>query len=125
MVEMSSDSIGILFVSLMIFILLCSIGGSCYNADPEETDRRNFAREILRGNTTIENVANDNNFDPSHVEEWVNEYTQLAIKYAVDAEKHTHEIELKEQDLKWFEQVCEKYIGPDWKTITDFNNRRI
>ncbi len=117
---------GILIVFMLMFIVVNMFsGGNKYKDDPDEVGQRKIAREILRGNTTVDDVVKNDNYDPAHVEQWVKDYTKLAIEYALDAEKHTHELELKEQDLQWFEKACEKHIGPDWRDKTDYNNRRV
>ena len=36
---------------------------------------------------TAEDVAKDNNFDPEHVKNWVEDYKKLAIEYALNADK--------------------------------------
>lgn len=126
MVQLDNDMWGFVLIVLIMFIVISFFSGTIsYKGDPDETSQRNFAREILRGNTTVEDVAKENNFNPEHVGKWVDDYKKLAVDYALNAEKHSHELEIKDQDLKWFEKVCEKHIGADWKEKTDYKNRRV
>ena len=126
MVQFENSVWGVVLIGLLLFMIISLFSSTItYKDDPDETSQRKFARDILRGNTTAEDVAKDNNFDPEHVGKWVDDYKKLAIEYALNADKHTHELEIKDQDLKWFEKACEKYIGPDWKEKTDYENRRV
>lgn len=126
MVQFENSVWGVVLIGLVLFMIISLFSSTItYKDDPDETSQRKFARDILRGNKTAEDVAKDNNFDPEHVGKWVDDYKKLAIEYALNADKHTHELEIKDQDLKWFEKACEKYIGPDWKEKTDYENRRV
>lgn len=126
MVQFENSIWGVVLIGLLLFMIVSLFSSTItYKDDPDETSQRKFARDILRGNKTAEDVAKDNNFDPEHVGKWVDDYKKLAIEYALNADKHTHELEIKDQDLKWFEKACEKYIGPDWKEKTDYENRRV
>ena len=126
MVQFENSVWGVVLIGLVLFMIISLFSSTItYKDDPDETSQRKIARDILRGNKTAEDVAKDNNFDPEHVGKWVDDYKKLAIEYALNADKHTHELEIKDQDLKWFEKACEKYIGPDWKEKTDYENRRV
>lgn len=121
-----NNAVGFVFVCLIIFIAVILIpGGSKYKPDPDENGQRKIAKSILRGETTVEDVAKNEGYDPEHIGKWVGDYTNLAIKYALDSDKLAEHIVLLEEDIAWFTSVCRKYIGDDWKEKTGFGDHNL
>lgn len=121
-----SALVGIAIVGILFFIV-CSIfpGGNEYKPDPDEKGQREVAKKILRGETTADDVAAKEGYDPEHIGKWVKDYTDLAVKYALDSDKYAEHINLLEQDIVWFTKACEKYIGADWKEKTGFGDHNL
>ena len=93
--------------------------------DPAEDTQRAFAKDMLRGNTTPEEIAEKEGYDLDHVKKWKDDYTELCIKYALDSEKYAAQVRLLEEDIAWFTAVCRKYIGEDWEEKTGFADHNI
>lgn len=108
-----------------LFFIVCSLFPGGYKPDPDQKDQREIAKKILRGETTVDEVARDDGYDPSHIGKWVSDYTKLAVEYALDCENHVEKVDLLEQDIAWFTEVCQKYIGDDWKEKTGFGDHHL
>ena len=91
--------------------------------EPDESARNEIAKKILRGETTPEEIAQKEGYNVEQVKKWKDDFTQLAVKYALESDKHNARISLMEDDIKWFKEVCRKHIGEDWEKKTGFADR--
>lgn len=120
-------------MEVFVFMALCALFWMFVYAvfpnkpkdDPDESVCHEFAKKMLRGETTPEEIAQKEGYDPEHVKKWKDDFTQLAVKYALESDKHNARISLMEDDIKWFKEVCRKYIGEDWEKKTGFADRDI
>lgn len=119
-----SALVGIAIVGILFFIV-CSLFPGGYKPDPDEKGQREIAKKILRGQTTAEDVAAKEGYDPEHIEGWIKNYKDLAVKYALDSDKYAEQVILLEQDIVWFTKTCEKYIGADWREKTGFGDHNL
>lgn len=116
------SSLIIILIFAMIFVTLFS---KKKKNDPDEPVRHDFAKKMLRGETTPEEIAFKEGYDVEQVKKWKDEFTQLAVKYALDIDRHNAKLSLMEDDIKWFKEACRKYIGEDWEKKTGFADRDI
>ena len=59
MVQFENSVWGVVLIGLVLFMIISLFSSTPnYKDDPDETSQRKFARDILRGNTTAEDVAN-------------------------------------------------------------------
>ena len=93
--------------------------------EPDESARHEFAKKMLRGETTPEEIAYKEGYKVEQVKKWKDDFTQLAVKYALEADKQSSRISLMEDDIRWFKEVCRKHIGEDWEKKTGFADRDI
>lgn len=92
-------------------------------ADPDKKTQEKFAINILTGKTTPEEIAAKENYDIEHIKQWVQEYTNYAVKYSLDAKKTNAHIDRLTDDIAFLKEICCKYIGDDWEEKTDYQNR--
>lgn len=114
-----------LIVMFFFFLLTLIPGGKKAVPDPEEDKQWEYAKDMLRGNVTPEEIAEQEGYDLEHVKKWRDDYTELCIKYALDSEKYAAQVKLLEEDIAWFTAVCRKYIGEDWEERTGFADHNI
>lgn len=113
-------------VVIFFFFLITLIPGEKKAVpDPDEDKQWEFAKDMLRGNVTPEEIAEQEGYDLEHVKKWRDDYTELCIKYALDSEKYAAQVKLLEEDIAWFTAVCRKYIGEDWEERTGFADHNI
>ena len=118
--------IGLFFLAAFIFIILTLIpGGKKITPDPDEAKQQELAKDMLRGNTTPEEIAEKEGYDIEHIKKWKDDYTQLAIKFALDSDRYAHEVELLREDIEWFKKACRKHIGDDWEAKTGFSDHYV
>lgn len=115
----------IIIVLFFFFLITLIPGGKSVRPDPDENTQMAFAKEMLRGNMTPEGIAQKEGYDLEHVRQWKDDYTQLAIKYALDSDKTNTRIKLLEEDIEWYKAVCRKYIGDDWEERTGFADHTV
>lgn len=92
-------------------------------ADPSKKSQEKFAVQILTKKTTPEEIAEKEGFDIEHIKQWVQDYTDYAVKYSLDASKINAHIDLLTDDIAVLKEICRKYIGDDWEEKTDYQNR--
>ncbi len=113
-------------IAIFFFFLITLIpGGKKTAPDPDEDKQREFAKDMLRGNVTPEEIAEKEGYDLEHVKKWKDDYTKLCIKYALDSEKYAAQVRLLEEDIAWFTSICRKYIGDDWEAKTGFADHNV
>lgn len=117
--------IGLIAIFFFFLLTLIPGGKKAVTPDPDENKQRELAREMLRGNTTPEEIAEKEGYELDHIKKWKDDYTGLCIKYALDSEKYAAQVRLLEEDIAWFTAVCRKYIGDDWEQKTGFADHNI
>ena len=90
--------------------------------EPSREQKDTLAIEILKGTDTAE-IAEREGLDEEKLKQWREEFLNDLLYYS----KHRCEIEKelaeKTMDIKWFESICEEYIGEDWKEKTEYDKR--
>lgn len=120
------EMIGIaLFAMAVLMVLMCTGGSPAPKPDPDENRQHELAKQMLRGNTTPEKIAEEEGYDLEHVKKWKDDYVKIAVDYALDAEKHNARITLMEDDIQWFKAACRKYIGEDWEAKTGYTEHEL
>ena len=91
--------------------------------DPDKKTQEKFAVQILKKKTSPEEIAEKEGYDIEHIKQWVQEYTDYAVKYSFDAKKINAHIDSLTDDIAFLKQICREYIGDDWEGKTDYQNR--
>lgn len=123
---MTERELVVFMVFVLIIVIIVSSSspkGSSPTPDPDADKQNELAREVLRGNTTPEEITEKDGYDIEHVKQWVESYEKAAVQAALEADKTSSRIELMEDDIEWFKETCRKFIGNDWEAKTDFANR--
>ncbi len=119
-----TDTVIILLFILGIVFVLCLFSGSTTETKKEysQDQKDKVAIELLRGADPDE-VAEREGVDVDTLTQWKNDFLGSSEKIA----EHRNEllaIQAKQaNDLAWFEEVCKKYIGENWKDITGYDQR--
>ncbi|MCM1529265.1 MAG: hypothetical protein NC093_04640 [Alistipes sp.] len=108
--------IGIILIPLILWIL----PAKRFRDDPDKSKQQEFAKQMLRGEKTPEEIAEKEHFDPEHIKRWRDEYAALVV----DCVFHAGEIDAALNELaadnELLRMICQEYIGDDWETKTGF-----
>lgn len=110
--------IGIILVPLILWMLPTKR----FRDDPDKGTQQKLAKEMLRGETTPEEIAKKDNFDPAHIQKWRDDYAALVVDYVLNAEEKAAEKEGLAADNELLKRICQEYIGDDWETKTGFKS---
>ncbi|MDE6787982.1 MAG: hypothetical protein K2J47_01500 [Ruminococcus sp.] len=91
--------------------------------DPDKKTQEKFAVQVLKKNSTPEEIAEKEGYDIEHIKQWVQDYIDYAVKYSFDAKKINAHIDRLTDDIAFLKGICRKYIGDDWEEKTDYQNR--
>lgn len=91
--------------------------------DPDKKTQEKLAIQILKKKSTPEEIAEKEGYNIEHIKQWVQDYTEYAVKYSFDASKINAHIDQLTDDIAILKDICRKYIGDNWEEITDYQNR--
>lgn len=92
-------------------------------SDPDKKTQEKLAIQILKKKSTPEEIAEKEGYDIEHIKQWMQDYTEYAVKYSFDASKINAHIDQLTDDIAILKDICRKYIGDNWEEITDYQNR--
>lgn len=102
---------------IVAFIMVIAIIYMLYDLLRRETSGTESKEEYSKENTDKIESEEKKNFTAEEVEK---------IKKDSENQKNVlyGHIGRLEMEIKWFEEVCEKHIGSDWKEKTGYNDRK-
>lgn len=119
-----TDTGTIIIIAVLLIFVLCLFSGSPDEQKKEysQDQKDKVAIELLRGADPAE-VAEREGLDVETITQWKNDFLGSSEKIA----EHRNELlaiqAQQANDLAWFEEVCKKYIGENWKDITGYDQR--
>lgn len=106
----------IIFIPLILWILPTKR----FRDDPDKGTQQKFAKEMLRGEKTPEEIAQKEHFDPEHIKKWRDDYAALVVDHVFHAGDKEAEKESLTADNELLKKICQEYIGDDWESKTGF-----
>ena len=117
---------GYVISALVVFSLISfgvfALSRSSEKKEKPQNEKDAAAIELLKGGNAGE-IASREGVSVEELEKWKNEFLDSALDFAKNKNAYLGRVSERENEIKWFEQVCEKHIGGDWKKITNYDRR--
>ncbi len=118
---MKLDKESLIWIAIIVIpLILWLLPTKRFRDDPDEDTQRKLAKAMLRGETSPENIAENEHFDPEHIKKWRDDYAALVVDYVFHAGERDAEKNALASDNELLKKICREYIGDDWETKTGF-----
>ena len=119
--EVGAGGLVLIFILFLFLVLALSDDKSTPGTNQDEKD--SIVLELLSGKISIEELARREGVSVDDIKAWREEFINNSAQYSKNRQ-YLEQLQFQyERDIKWFEGVCQKYIGADWKEKTGYNNR--
>ncbi len=119
---MNTPDIGAITSALLVFsiiaIVVFVVSKQPATKEKTKSERYTAAIELLKGGNAAEIAAREK-VSVEELEKWKDDFLESALVFA----KNMNSYNERENEIHWFETVCEKHIGSDWKKITNYDKR--
>lgn len=120
---MGNYNILIIFgILLTIYLVYCITKPADKKPEPSQEQKDLAAIELLKGGDPSQ-IASKEGISVEELENWKKDFLDGASTFAGNRRYYSERDSLSTKDIQWFEKTCEKYIGSDWKKITNYDNR--
>ncbi len=113
-------AVGLIFFAF-VYAMIC--GKKPEPKEYEQDYKDSIAIEALRGKIELDALAEREGLDTDTIKAWTQEFLNDADHFIRHRREMNDKIAELELDSKWYQEVCEKYIGSDWKEKTNFDKR--
>ncbi|MBR2282972.1 MAG: hypothetical protein IJ874_00925 [Ruminococcus sp.] len=108
------------FIVTCVAVMIFGKGSPPQQPDPNHKDE--VAIELLRG-ADVKELARREGKSAEEITAWKDEFLKDALDFAKNKNEYKKRRAECEHEIKWFEDVCSRFIGEDWKQKTGYDKR--